>query len=593
LYRSGSDSLEIFPGLRVSGSLTSSGNVYAPQITASVGFKGDGSQLTNLPLSSYATLTGVSGTFVTNTAATSSLAFLTASNNFTANQKVTGSLFVSSAVSASQITGSFSGSGALLNNLTASNINNFSADVRDQISVTSDLTYTSGQVGLSENPTVTTLTASQNVKITGIPSAAYTNIVVASGAGVLGTTSLSALGGVSTGTNFTGVITGTVPNAIGLIGSASSTYSTIPLYANGKNTVRIEVEDRATAPDLILYGGSSIATSVSGGDVGIVGGDSAAASGNTGNGGDVILQGGTAGDSSSGTSGKGGSIYLVGGTSTGGTGGDIYIQSGDGVTGGGIYLDVDRPKMLNFDLEYYEPTPSIHIGTIEASDTNIKISGSIIPSVDDTYILGFKGNNPSKRWKNIFTKELNSTDIYTTNATINGLKTNRTNYYMERSYTGSGNDNSIIYIFGTGSSLSSDDEPINVTCAVFPKGTGNITLTKGFGIDNVPLGSRLSVVNACYGNAGYDLTINSLDFGTYSTENNMSFKSDESSITLWSGRSVEFMLVKMYYGNENTHLNCTVDADSPQGASCISGRSVDASLGDGYYKIWKEIGRTA
>ena len=47
-------------------------------------------------LAPYATLTGVSGTFVTNAVATSSIAFLTASNRFTTSQIITGSLTASS-----------------------------------------------------------------------------------------------------------------------------------------------------------------------------------------------------------------------------------------------------------------------------------------------------------------------------------------------------------------------------------------------------------------------------------------------------------------------------------------------------------------
>ena len=47
-------------------------------------------------LTPYATLTGVSGTFVTNVVATSSIAFLTASNRFTTSQIITGSLTASS-----------------------------------------------------------------------------------------------------------------------------------------------------------------------------------------------------------------------------------------------------------------------------------------------------------------------------------------------------------------------------------------------------------------------------------------------------------------------------------------------------------------
>ena len=47
-------------------------------------------------LAPYATLTGVSGSFVTNAVATSSIAFLTASNHFTTSQIITGSLTASS-----------------------------------------------------------------------------------------------------------------------------------------------------------------------------------------------------------------------------------------------------------------------------------------------------------------------------------------------------------------------------------------------------------------------------------------------------------------------------------------------------------------
>ena len=103
-YRNAYDKLEIYPGLRVSGS-----------ITASNGFSGDGSGLTNLPLSGYATLTGVSGTFisqsqlsgyVTNTAATASLARLAAANIFTTNQTISGSLYVSGSINSNILTGS-------------------------------------------------------------------------------------------------------------------------------------------------------------------------------------------------------------------------------------------------------------------------------------------------------------------------------------------------------------------------------------------------------------------------------------------------------------------------------------------------------
>ena len=140
----------------ITGSLFVLNAVSASQLTGS--FKGDGSQIINIPssavnLSSYATLTGVSSSFttptqasgaitgalspyvlssalsssfVTNTAATASLAFLTASNVFTTNQTITGSLNVSTRISSSQFTGSFSGSffgdGSGLTNIPAGTI---------------------------------------------------------------------------------------------------------------------------------------------------------------------------------------------------------------------------------------------------------------------------------------------------------------------------------------------------------------------------------------------------------------------------------------------------------------------------------------
>lgn len=154
-YRNAYDKLEIYPGLRVSGSITASSGV-------SGSYVGDGSGLANIPISAinginnYATLTGVSGTFVTNDAATASLAFLTASNVFTTSQIITGSLNVSTSISASQITGSFSGSGALINSITASNIRNFTTDVRNQFTAGSGIyiDYTTGEITASAGASV-------------------------------------------------------------------------------------------------------------------------------------------------------------------------------------------------------------------------------------------------------------------------------------------------------------------------------------------------------------------------------------------------------------------------------------------------------
>lgn len=109
-----SDYIEIFPGLKVSGSLTASAPSTFTQVTASVGFSGDGSKLTNIPstaidLSAYAKSADVSSSFGLKTDLTASYARLASSNIFSANQTVTGSVFISSVVSASQFTGSYSG----------------------------------------------------------------------------------------------------------------------------------------------------------------------------------------------------------------------------------------------------------------------------------------------------------------------------------------------------------------------------------------------------------------------------------------------------------------------------------------------------
>jgi len=129
-YYATNDQLEIFPGLKVSGSLTASAPSSFTQITASTGFSGDGSQLTNIPatavnLSSYAKSLDVSSSFGLKTDLTASYARLATANIFSANQTVTGSLYVSSVISGSQITSSegfyTSGSGNNIFDVSSSN----------------------------------------------------------------------------------------------------------------------------------------------------------------------------------------------------------------------------------------------------------------------------------------------------------------------------------------------------------------------------------------------------------------------------------------------------------------------------------------
>lgn len=132
----------------VSSAITSALNPYATLAGLSASFSTP-SQISGAVTSSltpYVLLTNLSNSFVSNNSATASLAFLTASNKFTANQIITGSLFISSSISASQITGSFSGShigdGSGLINVpsTAVNLANYPTKTEVSGAVTSALT---------------------------------------------------------------------------------------------------------------------------------------------------------------------------------------------------------------------------------------------------------------------------------------------------------------------------------------------------------------------------------------------------------------------------------------------------------------------
>ncbi len=58
------------------------------------------------------------------------------------------------------VTASFSGNGSQVTNLTASNINNFTANVRGQLSAGTNMQYSGGAFALSDNPSVTSVSAS-------------------------------------------------------------------------------------------------------------------------------------------------------------------------------------------------------------------------------------------------------------------------------------------------------------------------------------------------------------------------------------------------------------------------------------------------
>jgi len=120
-------------------------------------FIGNGAQLNNLPLSNYATLAGVSASFTTPAQITSSL------NNYATNSGVTGALTSYATLSGvsgtfvtpTQVTGALSGyltissassSFAELTDLTASNIINFTSDVRNQFTAGTDIDISSGVI---------------------------------------------------------------------------------------------------------------------------------------------------------------------------------------------------------------------------------------------------------------------------------------------------------------------------------------------------------------------------------------------------------------------------------------------------------------
>lgn len=121
-------------------------------------------------------------------------------------------------LSSSQISGTFSGSGALINNLTASNISNFSNDVRNQFSAGSNIGISSGVILLSSSVSTTALSGT-----TGVSGALglFTNLT---GTNISGTTVQFA---TITGSN----ISGTSAQYTRITGSSISgstlTYTTL------------------------------------------------------------------------------------------------------------------------------------------------------------------------------------------------------------------------------------------------------------------------------------------------------------------------------------------------------------------------------
>ena len=140
LYVSGATGTEIDGGLVVTGSTilgTLSGTT-AQFISITGAFSGNGAGITNIPNAS-----------LTNSSITIGSTSITLGNTATTIQGltvITGSIITGSTALFTTITGSFTGSGAGLFNLTASGINNFTNDVRGQFSAGTNITIVGGVI---------------------------------------------------------------------------------------------------------------------------------------------------------------------------------------------------------------------------------------------------------------------------------------------------------------------------------------------------------------------------------------------------------------------------------------------------------------
>ncbi len=279
------DYIEIFPGLKVSGSLTSSA-----AISSSGGFYGDGS---GLILSNYATLDGVSSSFSTpvqvSGAITSALqpyAKLSNENSFTANQIITGSLTVTSNISSSGgVTGSFNGIGTNITNITASNIDNFTTDARNQfiagqnISIdynTGIITASAGTVDLTDYAksadvtssfarlaAINTFTSNQNISAS-VNISGSLNITGSATSSIEVNNSTQALKITQRGTGQAIFADGRV--VIGSItggNSISSTYSLIVgsnnMAQGGNSSVALGNANKALEAYILVHGNSNVA----------------------------------------------------------------------------------------------------------------------------------------------------------------------------------------------------------------------------------------------------------------------------------------------------------------------------------------------
>lgn len=143
-------------------------NLVSPKITASC-FFGDGNKITNLTASNITNFTADTRKQLS---AGTNLNYDTANGVFNLNDPVS-----LSSISATSVTASFNGNGSQITNITSSNITNFIADTQAQFAAGTNLNYSSGVYALNNAINLTSVTASFNGNGSQITNLTASNII--------------------------------------------------------------------------------------------------------------------------------------------------------------------------------------------------------------------------------------------------------------------------------------------------------------------------------------------------------------------------------------------------------------------------------
>lgn len=169
--------------------------------SVSASFFGNGSQIGNLTASNISNFTNdVRGQFaagtnidITNGVISSTggggISAVSSSGNITGSGTSGNPITLKDEISLSSVTASFSGNGSLITNLTASNINNFTNDVRNQFTAGTAITIVNGQISATGGSAVTSLTGTANQVLVNGGTAGVTGGVTLTLPQSIGTTS--------------------------------------------------------------------------------------------------------------------------------------------------------------------------------------------------------------------------------------------------------------------------------------------------------------------------------------------------------------------------------------------------------------------